>query len=223
MIKTSLKILFLLFAILSINSCQKPPEYDLKPVINQFKDNKDTTIGALRTITINIGFTDGDGDIGLEEADSLDPYHPFDIIKDENGNTDFIDSLEVFNIYTHAIDDLNSDGLMDTFKINRNEFKNNILFDFVRVDGFGDIIDTLDFSKLGPIGVDNLDAKIEPLYKQDFAQDVYEGPIDGNIVYDITSSFFLLPKGTYKILVTLVDRKLNKSNTIICDPAFVKK
>ena len=223
MIKTSIKILLPLLLLSSIFSCRKPPEYPLGPVIYNGSENTDTTVGALRSIIVNIGYTDGDGNIGLEDIDTLDPFHPYNIITDQSGNRVFIDSSEIFNIYTHTIEDFDNDGDLDTFRITPNIYTNNILFDFVRVDGFGDIIDTLDFSKLGPIGIDPLNARIEPLYKKDFSQEIYEGPIDGTIQYEISSSFLLLPKGTYKILVTIVDRDLNVSNTVTTSPAFIKK
>lgn len=223
MIKTSIKILFSFVLIQVLISCRKPPEYPDTPIIEQYKNTEYIETSSFDTIKFYLTFQDGDGNIGLEEEDTLSPFNPYTIKKDANGNIQYADSTDIFNIYTHAIEDENNDGKLDTFRITPNLYYNNILFDFVRVDGFGDIIDTLDFSKLGPVGVEKLDFRIEPLYKKDYTDDVYEGPIDGFLDYQIVSSFLLLPKGTYRLNVTIVDRDLNVSNSILTTPAFIKK
>lgn len=204
-------------------SCRKPPEWPDAPFIEQYKETEYIETSGFDTIKIHLAFRDGDGNIGLEDSDTISPYHAFDILKDENGNTLFIEKGENFNIYTHAIEDINNDGKLDTFKIKPNLFRNNILFDFVRVNPLGEIIDTIDFKNLGDVGAESLNFRIEPIYKKDFTNEVYSGPIEGFIDYNIVSSFFLLPKGTYRINVRIVDRDLNVSNSVLTSPSFQKK
>lgn len=57
---------------LFISSCLKPEEYPFEPILSDpiFVANSDST-GVL-TVT----FTDGDGDIGLNDGDTLDPFLP---------------------------------------------------------------------------------------------------------------------------------------------------
>lgn len=224
MYKTITKILFVLFIFSGLLSCKKPPEYPLEPIISQYEENEITKGNFLTIIKIKLAFTDGDGNIGLEDADTLEPYQAYDVVYDFNGNRIFFDdSLDIFNIYDFAAEDYNDDGKLDTFKITPNRLKNNILFDFVRISPLdGSVFDTIDFTNIGTVGVERLDGRIEPLYKKDFSDEVYEGPIDGVIEYDLSSSFFLLPSGQYQVLVRIVDRDLNISNSILTTPKFTK-
>ncbi len=52
------------FALL-FTTCSKPPEYPVEPVINFIGYSKTTLRQAVDTLYIRIGFTDGDGDLGL--------------------------------------------------------------------------------------------------------------------------------------------------------------
>jgi len=226
LIKTSTKIIFSLLIILGFSACQKPPEYDNTPFISQAADTEYIDVDAFDTLRIHLNFKDGDGDLGLEiDGDTLSPYQAYDILNDAGGNPIRIQDGEIFNI-NHFTDDndVDNDGINDTVKIKINLFKDNMLFDFVRINQLGEIIDTLNFDNLnGGLGIQIPNFRFEPLYKKDFSEDVYEGPLDGTIDAEIVSSFSKLPKGTYRINVKIVDRALNVSNEILTTPSIVIK
>ena len=75
------KLLILLFAMLfALAACQKKPEYLIEPAITYeglgYVINADSTFTG--EVVINIGYTDGDGDLGLDDADTLYPFGPND-------------------------------------------------------------------------------------------------------------------------------------------------
>lgn len=76
--KLSWNSLFIATAImiLGFTSCSKHDEYPIEPVI-EYKsfDKIATPTGVDNKGYLTINFTDGDGDIGLEENDTLPPYH----------------------------------------------------------------------------------------------------------------------------------------------------
>lgn len=75
--KTYLLLGILFFA---LASCQKKLEYPIEPAItNQglaFVMDADSTLTG--EVVISIGYTDGDGDLGLDDADTLYPFGPND-------------------------------------------------------------------------------------------------------------------------------------------------
>lgn len=64
-----------IFVLLATFSCMKKEEFPIEPAIS-IKELKWTHVpGAIGgTVCLTISFTDGDGDIGLSEKDSLPPY-----------------------------------------------------------------------------------------------------------------------------------------------------
>ena len=72
------KILFFLFlcCLLFQVACKKGPEYPIEPAIT-FKDfvKIPNNTGHDDKANLIISFTDGDGDIGLEEGDTMSPYN----------------------------------------------------------------------------------------------------------------------------------------------------
>lgn len=219
--------------IVSFTTCQKPPEWPDAPFIEQAKGTdyikqKGAVAGSISfdTVRVHLNFRDGNGDLGLErDGDTLEPYNAYDYIKDSNGDYIKIQDNEVFNIFNFTDDlDVDGDNIKDTVRIKINLYKDNVLFDFVRVNALGDIIDTVDFSKLNNgLGVLIPNFRFEPLYKKDYSDEVYEGPLDGTITAEIVSSFAALAPGNYRINVKIVDRALNVSNEILTTPAFTKE
>lgn len=72
---------YLLFSILAmvtllIGTCTQPPEYPDTPVLEFVANSKDSifqqSTGLIDTILIRFSFTDGDGDLSLDVADSTD-------------------------------------------------------------------------------------------------------------------------------------------------------
>jgi hypothetical protein len=72
-------LFFGLFFFLTLFSCQKSKEYPIEPVIEM------SSRQALQNPSkIIVSFTDGDGDIGFHESDTMPPYN---FIDDGNGNS----------------------------------------------------------------------------------------------------------------------------------------
>lgn len=71
----SIKYTFLVFSItLFITACIKPPEYPIEPTIEFVSLDRDTIIQSLineDTVLITFSFTDGDGDLGTLEGDTI--------------------------------------------------------------------------------------------------------------------------------------------------------
>lgn len=75
------KTITILFAILiALAACKKKPEYPIEPAITYqgmtYLMNADSTLTG--EVILNIGYTDGDGDLGLDDADTIYPFGPND-------------------------------------------------------------------------------------------------------------------------------------------------
>ena len=75
------KIITILFATLfAVAACQKKPVYPIEPKITYnglaYLMNADSTLTG--EVILSIGYTDGDGDLGLDDADTLYPFGPND-------------------------------------------------------------------------------------------------------------------------------------------------
>lgn len=74
-IKDIIRLLSLFFIVSFLwQSCIKPPEYPDEPVVSFISMSRDTVIQGVDSNIITIGFTDGDGDLGLastEEGENL--------------------------------------------------------------------------------------------------------------------------------------------------------
>ncbi|MBR3710006.1 MAG: hypothetical protein IKM99_03480 [Bacteroidales bacterium] len=70
----------LLLATIAFVACQKKIEYPIEPKITYegitYLMNADSTLTG--EIILSIGYTDGDGDLGLDDADTLYPFGPTD-------------------------------------------------------------------------------------------------------------------------------------------------
>ena len=83
-------LLGLLFLVLVALSCQKPVEYPIEPRI-EYKDftyllNADSTFSGEGVIAFS--YTDGDGDLGLDDADTTYPFgfkdpHYYNMVKND--------------------------------------------------------------------------------------------------------------------------------------------
>ena len=66
----------LIFIILVLASCHRPPEFPDNPVISFERLHLTDT----STLILDFKFRDGNGDVGLEPDDLLEPYHPMSFI-----------------------------------------------------------------------------------------------------------------------------------------------
>ena len=73
-------ILFALFALVALSACQEKVAYPIEPRITY--DGFGYVMNADSTLTgegvLFIGYTDGDGDLGLDDADTIYPFGPND-------------------------------------------------------------------------------------------------------------------------------------------------
>ena len=76
--KKPIAILFLVMIVLA--ACQKKVEYPIEPVVTYqglaYVMDADSTLTG--EVVLSIGYTDGDGDLGLDDADTLYPFGPRD-------------------------------------------------------------------------------------------------------------------------------------------------
>ena len=74
------KIFVLLFGIILLASCQEKVEYPIEPKITYegltYLMDADSTLTG--EVILSIGYTDGDGDLGLDDTDTLYPFGPND-------------------------------------------------------------------------------------------------------------------------------------------------
>lgn len=69
-----------LLLLLALAACQKKVEYPVEPHVSYqgltYGYNADSTLDG--TVTLSFGYTDGDGDLGLDDNDTLYPFGPGD-------------------------------------------------------------------------------------------------------------------------------------------------
>ncbi len=72
------KILVIFLLMLLSFSCRKLEEYPIEPIIvfQNFELLINTQTGISERGVLTFSYTDGDGDLGLEQGDTLSPYHP---------------------------------------------------------------------------------------------------------------------------------------------------
>jgi len=211
MIKNPACIFFISVMILA--ACTRPPELPVVPQI-EFEYVEFKEVDGPDSLIVSVKFEDGDGDMGLTSSDIYDPYHPYDVVLDENNDTIRIGSRPGLPEY-NPIDYIilrNQDGeATDTIlvEINENHYNYFVRF-FTRKNG----------------QYTEFDWRADPYY-QTFNgrfpllnRDVQDGqlkqrPLEGSLRYGMTSSGWLfLFRDTLKISVQIQDRALNKSNTV---------
>lgn len=246
----SLAAMTLVFGLLG---CNRPPDLPDAPVIS-FNDIafEVTTIfiGSvpIETTTLKLTFNvaDGDGDIGLDGAESGKPFDEFEFVRnpDESivefgerpGDPPFtcIDYIieAPQGVPDDATFDYNEDGDKgDTLLVDFNENRFNIFVDFLVKQPDGTFIES--DVRAWPPGSDNeqtfcnsetFDGRIPCLSAEDEPCDFIRStdrPIEGTITYDMLSSGFLpvFRAETIKLSFQIQDRALNKSN-IVETPEF---
>ncbi len=164
-------ILFIILGLILIISCRKEEEYPLEPIINfeNFVFLQNTQTGEINTGLLQIGYTDGDGDIGLDQGDTLSPYQ-------KSGE------------YYYNL-------IIRYYEQQQGEF---VEVPLVRYNPETQTYDTSSFS-----------ARIPPLIPKDQTE-----AIKGVIEYEIFVNNPLSIYDTIKFEVQLIDRALNKSNSV---------
>ncbi|MBR1513749.1 MAG: hypothetical protein IJ622_05605 [Bacteroidales bacterium] len=108
------KLIGLLFLALAVGACQKPVEYPVEPHIAYegftYLMNPDSTFSGEGVISFS--YTDGDGDLGLDDSDTLPPFglndaHYYNMVIDyfKSVNGEFVKTpLLSWNVQTQTYD-----------------------------------------------------------------------------------------------------------------------
>lgn len=246
----SLVAITLVFTLLG---CNRPPDLPDTPIISFNDVSFEVTtvfIGAvaIETTTLKLTFNvaDGDGDIGLDGAESARPFNEFEFKLDANGDKiefgqrpedppfsciDYIIEAPL-GVPIDATFDYNEDeDTLDTIAVIFNENRFNIFVDFLIKQPDGSFVES-DVRTWLP-GSENertfcnpntFDGRIPCLSTDDKPCDFINStnrPIEGTITYDMLSSGFLLVfrAETIKLRFYIKDRALNQSN-IVESPEF---
>lgn len=172
--------------LLSLLACEKPPEFDRKPVIEFNKifyqyAYLESTKNTIDTVNISLRFKDGDGDLGVEKSD--------------------IDNVK-YRAY--------SDTIRDTLgNIKSYVFRNYYLKTYRKEAG--------KYVQL------NSDFKLNGTFSELISYDEV-GPIEGELNFgQIFTPSQIKNKDTLKFEVYIMDRALNKSNTILTDSIVINR
>lgn len=206
MLKLIVKVICLSLIILLANTCQNIPDFPIEPTIT-FKKISIIKNGPNKSIILSLGFTDGDGDMGLDTEDTISPYQSKNDIFGNPTN------LNYYNIFcTFLIEDNNSfkecKSLPSCSSITINS-NYNILINGVKKD-------TLISESLATILTRSSNARY-PIINTDGRK----GPLSGTLDYNILISDYFDNK-KIRIQVYIKDRSLNTSNVILTDAILVK-
>lgn len=226
--------IILLFVLIGVGSCIRPPEFPLEPRIDlvglEFIDVND---GSSRdTLALTLHFTDGDGDLGLDPTLHGDntPYSSKIYPTKSDGQLIKIGDPEAsdfpyefpytcLNWETRLIGfDDNMVAIYDTilFKINDNHY--NITIDwFVKKDG-GSSWSEFDWRLFRePVCGETFDGRFPTLYDKDNP----DFPLEGTMRYTMPSDGFLpiFRADSIYLEVEIKDLALNRSNKLTT-PSF---
>jgi hypothetical protein len=210
-------ILFSVFLV--FNQCSKTPVYPITPEI-EYKSI--TKYGNGDSLKISVNFKDGDGDLGLSSEDTYSPYNLYDFVKDNNGNVIQYgqqSGMPPYNCVDYDTLHYNGSKTTDTLWVKRNPFYYNYWVDILikQPDNSFQIFDLkqqlcMDFNSRFPrLSTD-------------------KGPLRGTLDFKIVMSYLLVDPTFYndnfynktiKFRVTIADRALHKSNSIVTDEVLI--
>ncbi|MFC2123871.1 hypothetical protein ACFLU5_03585 [Bacteroidota bacterium] len=205
-------ILIVIVGMCLLAACTKPPELPFEPkIVFERVQFTQTEEGRPDSLIVSIYFEDGNGDLGLTAQETQPPYHPADIVLDNNGDTVKYSNdpeLPIYNpIDWQIIRDLEGQA-KDTVLVEINENHYNF---FVRF-----------YQKTGGKYVE-FDWRDEPYYQTFDGRfpylrtdgDYSDHPLEGSLRYSMLSSGWIwVFRDTLKLSIQIQDRALNKSNTV---------
>lgn len=196
-------IFIFLLVTLAATSCFDPPEIPIEPKIslksftfksipgNQFQDS----------LIVELNFEDGDGDLGLSVADTLEPFNEKYFFRLDNGQ--FLkfgdsDTLPPYSCRDYELITLAGDNI-DTFYVRRNDYHYNFHLDFYRkVDGQFELVDFYLLQNCSP-GFKGRFFRLNTTDK--------ERPLEGVLRYGAPSGFRVFFRNdTLKFRVFIYDR-----------------
>jgi len=195
-----------------LTACHQPPDLPYEPKISFESVRLAEVTDGPDSLIVSVYFEDGNGDLGLFADETEAPYHPVNVIVDENGDPIYYGTrppgLPDYNPIDWQIL-RNNDGLAtDTILVEINDNHYNYFVRFYQKIG-GDYVE--------------FDWRAEPFY-QTFdgrfpylrnIDDYSDRPLEGSLRYSMLSSGWLYVfRDTLKISVQIQDRALNQSNIV---------
>lgn len=206
-------LLFSVVSVIGLMACNRAPELPVIPVID-FQDVIFREVDGPDSLIVSIYFEDGDGDLGLTSFDITDPFHPFDVVLDANGDTITIGSrpdLPPYNPIDYIIVRDQDGNAIDTVLVELNENHYNFFVRFfTKKNG-----QYTEFNWRDPPYFQTFDGRF-PLLNRDVSDgQLRERPLEGELRYGMTSSGWLfLFRDTLKLSIQIQDRSLNRSNVV---------
>ena len=219
--------------ILALDGCFTAPTYPVVPQIS-FNDIYYGKSPKLDSIVIKLNFKDGDGDIGLAAQDTvLQQYaRKFNYLfqnklvnyrtKRQNPNltingNKLPDFVSPFNCTNWEVPRDKNLQPIDTLYVEYNPDYYNMFVDLYIDDGTNNyvLLDFTTFFKYPGCFIGGFNGRI-PVLSSDLGK---KSPLDGTLQYSIKSLGFaeILGVKSFKLKITIQDRALNKSNTILTD------
>ncbi|NOT76782.1 MAG: hypothetical protein HOP08_17795 [Cyclobacteriaceae bacterium] len=229
-------ILFMVVAVL-MGSCFDPPEYSNTPVISYVKTvYKDASNPSLNdSLIVSVTFKDGNGDLGLNDPDTLDPYNNkyyFRFLDNSlityktrrtNPNYDTLPAfIKPYYCLNWEIRKIN--GKIDTvyFQLNPNYY--NWFIKFYVQDPITAEYNELNFQTDFVTGPNSCGISSNGRFPI-LSRTGKSVPIEGTINWGFPSPLFELIIGSrkFKVKVTIQDRSLNRSNTVESEPLLLNQ
>lgn len=217
-----------------VEACLSPPDYPIAPQISysSIYYSKPSTPGKQDSIVLSINFTDGDGDLGLNDSFITDTTFAFQLYyynsqgailnyKTKRLNPNIIidgkklpDFVTPFNCINWEVRKDSKGVVTDTVYTKYNPNYYNIFIDFFtkNTDGTFTKFDAATYFEYPNCSVQGYNGRF-PVLSKDPGK---KSPLDGKINYSMKSFAFdaLFSIRTLKLQITIQDRSLHKSNTI---------
>jgi len=205
-------------SLLALSFCTRPPELPVIPSI-EFEEVLFKEVEGPDSLIVSIFFQDGDGDLGLTSYDIYEPYHPYDVKLDNNGDTLYFgDSPEMpaYNPVDYVILRDNDGNPLDTIWVELNPNHYNIFVRFFeKKNGKYE-----EFVWRDPPYYQTFDGRFPLLNTKIVDNRLIIRPLEGSLRYGMSSSGWLfLFRDTLKLEIMIQDRALNKSN-VVTSPDF---
>lgn len=206
------------FSLLALSFCTRPPELPVIPSIEfeyvQFKE-----VEGPDSLIVSVFFQDGDGDLGLTSFDIYEPYQPYNVMTDQNGDTIFygdLPDMPEYNPLDYVIIRDEDGNAKDTVWVELNPNHYNIFIRFFEKKNG----QYTEFDWRDPPYFQTFDGRFPLLNTKIIDNQLVIRPLEGSLRYGMTSSGWLfLFRDSLKLEVQIQDRSLNKSN-VVSSPDF---
>ena len=206
------------FSLLMLSFCTRPPELPVIPSIDfefvQFKE-----VEGPDSLIVAIFFQDGDGDLGLTSFDIYEPYQPYNVMTDQNGDTIFygdLPDMPEYNPLDYVIIRDEDGNAKDTVWVELNPDHYNIFIRFFEKKNG----EYTEFDWRDPPYYQTFDGRFPLLNTKIIDNRLVIRPLEGSLRYGMTSSGWLfLFRDTLRLEIQIQDRSLNKSN-VVSSPDF---